>query len=287
VIEVPAAPQAPVNVGPAPVPQQESPAPAPVANPVTAVVPVAPAPVAKRSSSIVLGDKIPDYEDIILPRLNIAQNIGELGDTFDPGSVVYNQATLLFNPPIVDKAGVISKAGLPPFNIVCLGFRPTRFVEKVKGGGRGLIVNTEAEVTANGGTLDFQEWKLKEKDGMKKFDQLAEALIAIERPAHLADDDSVFVYAVDGKKYAIALWAMKSTAFTEAAKKVFFTNRSVGCLSKGYPTRQFAMSTRWKTYPGNNGAWIPVLIPGAPTTPAFLAWVESVLNPTQVDSSAE
>jgi hypothetical protein len=237
----------------------------------------------------VLGDKIPDFNDIILPRLNIAQNIGELKDMFIPGSVVFNQSTLLFKPPFTHpKDPAQNVEGTKPFNLICLGFRPTRFVEKVEGGGRGLIVNTEEDVRNHGGTLDYNEWMLKKKDGMKRFEQLAEALIAIERPEICADDDSVFVYPVDGKKYALALWGMKGTAYTEAAKKVFFTNRSVGCLREGYPTRVFAMSTRWKQFGASNGAWIPILVQSDKTSPEMLKWVASVLQaPPQEAAEAQ
>ncbi len=293
VIDVQASVSTPVPV-PAPA-TQESPAPAPVPVPVpvpqaaTAPTPVpvsVPAtttagPVA-RSSRLVLGDKIPEYGDVMLPRLNIAQGIGDLGKNFDPGSIIFDQRVLLNNPLIV-KDGVVIKQALPPVNVVCLGFRPTRYVEKVKGGARGLIVNTEAEVRNAGGTLDYKEHQLKERDGMKRFEPMAEALFAVRRPEHLADDGTVFGFPVGDEKYALALWAIKGTAYTAACKKGLFMQRSVGCLNKGYPTFQFALSTRWEKYENGNGAWIPVLIPIKATSPEFLAWATQVLNPEQAD----
>lgn len=258
---------------PTPAPQQNAVA---VPNRSTALSPV----------GLVLGDKIPDFNDIILPRLNIAQNIGELGTTYNPGTVLFNQSTVLYVPAFVHpKDPSQNTPASKPFNMICLGFRPTRYVEKVEGGGRGIIVNTEAQVREAGGTLDYQEWQLKKAQGMKRFEALAEALIAIERPETCADDDSVFVYPVDGKKYALALWGMKGTSYTEAAKKVFFTNRSVGCLREGYPTRVFAFSTRWKTFGASNGAWVPVLIQSDKTSPEMLAWVAGVLNAPPQEAS--
>lgn len=236
---------------------------------------------------LVLGDKIPDFDDIILPRLNISQQIGELKDTFSPGSVVFNQAVLLFSPPEIDaKTQTITTPATPPVTIVCLGFRPTRFVEQIGGGARGMIVNTEQAVRDNGGTLDYNEHQLKKVSGMKYFQQLAEALIAIERPQHIKDDDTVFVYPVAGKKYALALWGMKGTAFTAAAKRVFFTNRAMGCLRKGYPSREFSLATIWKSFSKERGAWVPVLTPLAATSPEFLAWVSEVLqSPVQEETA--
>lgn len=218
----------------------------------------------------------------MMPRINIAQSIGDLGKEFDPGSVIFDQRVLLFNPPIVDqKTGERIKAALPPVEVVCLGFRPTRYVEKIKGGGRGLIFNTEAEVRNAGGTLDFKEHQLKEKDGMKRFEPMAEALFAIARPEHINDDDTVFVFPADGKKYALALWAIKSTAYTAACKKVLFMQRAAGCLNKGYPTFSFSLSTRWEKYENGNGAWVPSLIPRKASSPEFMAWVANVLNPAE------
>ena len=243
-----------------------------------------------RTSGFVLGDKIPDFGDIVMPRINIAQNIGDLKDSFAPGSIVLNQETLLFSPQIIDpKTNAVAKAGTPPVTVTCLGFRPTRFAEYVKGGGKGMIVNTEAEVRANGGTTDYNEHALKAASGMKKFDPLAEAFMAIERPEWMADDGTVFCYPCNGKQYALALWAMKRTSYTAAAKGVFFTKRAMGCLREGgYPSYSFKLSTRWKPFGESNGAWIPVLIEPAKQPVEFLAWVTSVLNPSEaINTGAE
>jgi len=229
---------------------------------------------------LVLGDRIPDFDEVIMPRLNIVQNIGDLKDSFPLGAIVFNQSAVIFTAPIVNKTtGIQEKAASAPVIVTCLGFRPDRFVEKVQGG-RGMIVNTEDQVLAAGGTLDYNEAKLKAADGIKYFERLAEGLFAIERPEIVNDDGTVFVYPVDGKKYALAMWGMKGTAYTAAAKRVFFTNRSMGCLREGgYPSRSFALTTRWKSFGEQKGAHVPVLLPHLPSSPAFLEWVKQVLNP--------
>jgi hypothetical protein len=241
-----------------------------VYSPQTAVAPI----------GLVLGDRIPEFKEIILPRINIVQNIGGLKDTFEPGELVFNQTTVVFTPPIINKTtGQVEKAGTPPIDMVILGFKPTRYVEKVAGGGRGLIVNSEAAVTANGGTLDFNEAKLKAKDGIKYFEALSEALVAIRRPEHCKDDDTVFVYEVaPGEKYALGIWGMKGSAYT-VAKTAFFTPRSMGCLKKGgYPSYHFAVSTKEKPFQTGNKAWVPVAIPTVPTNETFLAFARQILT---------
>ena len=264
-----------------------APAPAPsqvpaVHNPNTAIAP----------AGMVLGDKIPEMKEIILPRLNIVQNIGDLKDTFAPGSLVYDQKVELFVPPVI-KDGEVKKQGSPPVTLLVLGFRPTRYVEKVEGGGRGMIVDTEDAVRANGGTLDFNEWKSKKAAGMKRFECLAEALIAIQRPAHLIakgskpeDPDPVFTYDLDeifhGKpgprKFALGLWGLKGTSYT-VAKRAFFTARAMGCLKRGgYPSYVFSITSKEESYPGGNKAWVPVCIPTAPTDETLLAFARQVLQ---------
>lgn len=258
-----------------------------------ACVPSAPAPTAVATvpparRGLMLGDFLPDFGDVIFPRLNIAQAIGELGETFKPGTVVLNQELTLFQPAVLNKDGSIKEAGTPPVVVTCLGFRPTRFAEYVAGGGRGIIVDSEAEVRAHGGTTNYDEHKLKAASGLKKFDPMAEAVLAIERPEHTANDGTVFVYDVSGKQYALALWSMKRTAYTAAAKGVFFTRRAMGCLREGYPTYSFKLSTRWKSFGESNGAWVPVLIEPAKQPVEFLAWAQSVLNPAEsLNSGAE
>lgn len=253
-----------------------------VRNPNTSIAP----------AGMVLGDKIPEMKEIILPRLNIVQNIGDLKDTFAPGSLVYDQKVELFTPPII-KDGVVKREPLPPVTLLVLGFRPTRYVEKVEGGGRGMIVDSEDLVRANGGTLDFNEWKSKKAAGMKRFECLAEALIAIQRPAHLVakgskpeDPDPVFTYDIDelinGKpgprKFALGLWGLKGTSYT-VAKRAFFTARAMGCLKRGgYPSYVFAVTSKEESYPGGNKAWIPVCIPTGPTDESLLEFARQVLQ---------
>jgi hypothetical protein len=110
-------------------------------------------------------------------------------------------------------------------------------------------------------------------------------MIAIARPEIVADDDTVFIYDVEGVKYALALWSMKGSAYTQAAKRVFFTQRSIGCLAKGYPTFNFAVSTRPETNEGND-YFVPVCIANKKNTQLFIDWVTRVLSAPQRDAEA-
>lgn len=234
-----------------------------------------------------LSDTLPGFSDIILPRVNVVQFSGELKNTFTPGEIVFNQSLVLFTPPVFDKqTNVLKSPASPPVNLTILGFRKTRFVEKVAGGARGASVRTEAEVIAAGGTLDWNEWNLKKSHGMKLFEHLAEAFVAIRRPAHAADDESVFTYHVGEDKYALGVWGLKGSAYRNVAKKIFFTARTMGCLKNGYPSWSYNITTGPKTYNGNTYI-LPIAIPDKPSTPAFLEFVQAILSAPESTSSEE
>lgn len=253
------------------------------------VAPCAPHSVSARTS-LLLGDKVPEFSDIILPRLNIVQGVGALKDSYPQGAIVYGQSVTLYEPPGIDKkTGNVTRAGTKPLVLTVLGFRPTRYAEKIAGGARGLVVDTEEAVRFNGGTLDYKEWELKKAAGMKRFEPLVDAMVAIEKPADLDDHGTLFSFPAGGKQYAIALWGMKGTAYTAAAKRVFFTQRAMGCLrAGGYPSYSFAVTTRLEQYPGGNSAWIPIVVPHEKNTEAFLVFARNILEaPTQDSPETE
>jgi hypothetical protein len=242
------------------------------------VIPAPASQVPTTTSSLALGDKLPDMDEVVVPRVNLSQNIGQLKESFPPGSFVYDKAVTLYSPAIRAGATVIQPE-TPPAILTVLGFWPTRFFEKVAGGAPGLQARSEEQVTALGGTLDYQEWELKKSAGMKLFQPFADALIAIQKPEAFADEDhSVFTWEVEGKFYVLAKWGMQGGSYTEAAKRVFFTHRKMGCLQKGYPTFSYAVTVFEKVYRNGNKAWVPACRPLVKNTPAFLEFARTVLN---------
>lgn len=229
-------------------------------------------PVPARRSSV------PSFADVILPHLNIVHPLSKTASSFPVGSVLFADKTLLFCPPLVNKeTGNVERVATLPACITVLEFKPTRFVEKVANG-IGLMVDSEAKVVSNGGTLDWAEWTAKKSAGMKLFQVLAEALIAIERPEHVADDDTVFVYKVGDKKYTLAIWSMKGSVYTEAAKRVLFYHRTTGCLINGYPSFSFNLSTKFKDFKTGHSSWIPVLVARSKSTPEFLDFANGLVT---------
>ena len=243
----------------------------------TALVPVAAAPVARVASPVEFNDDELGFDDVILPRINIVQKVGDLSNIFGGGEVVLNQQVVIHTPADVAKKVV----GTPPLTFTILGFRKRQFTEKVEGGKMGLLANNEQEVVKHGGTLDYNEWKasLKPENNVKPlkyFQRLATAVLLVERPEFLAETDSdhiLFPYEFQGKYYALALWGMKGIAYTGGAK-IIFTARKLGHLRGGYIKQAYTLTSKLEDYSGNF-AYKPVLGIGAKTSPEFEQFIRT------------
>ena len=121
---------------------------------------------------------------------------------------------------------------------------------------------------------------MKKTSGVKYFQALLDGLVAVQRPESLAkQDDPTFTYEVDGKCYALAFWALKGTLYTELYKRVLGPARLSGCLKNGYPSWSFNITTLEKKYQNGNLSWIPVGTPHAKSSPAFIEFARSILEP--------
>ncbi|NOS67035.1 MAG: hypothetical protein HOO67_01565 [Candidatus Peribacteraceae bacterium] len=251
-----------------------------VTPPVTAVAIVdAPAaPVARTDSLPLFDDQNIGFEDIILPRINIVQKVGDLSEIFNPGEIVLKQSLVIHSP------GKPGTPGDAPLSIVVLGFKKTQFAEKVAGGAQGILAHTEQEIAKHGGTLDYKEWQASEaaaKAGQGKalrlFQRLATALVLVEKPTQVADADHIeFPYECEGKYYALVLWSMKGTAYTHAAKAMF-TARKIGHLRSGYSKNAWTLTTKSEKF-GDNYAFVPVVKAGPKTSEAFGKFALTVLG---------
>lgn len=229
--------------------------------------------------TIVLGDYIPELDDIVFPRLNIVQKVGDLSNSFEHGSILLAQNEILYTPPVKDGKGKVTEAGTPPVEIVVMGFKKKRFIEKVPfdSGIRSRVFGSEQEVVKNGGTLSYQEWELKKSEGISLFNPSVDCLVGIRKPDGVADQHELsFGYHVGDQRWAVALWQLTRTSYTAAAKKLF-TERATGCLRKGYPTFTHSLSTVLKCF-NKNWYFAPVLIPREPSSPELLEFVRTALS---------
>jgi len=206
-----------------------------------------------------------DASDLVLPRLNFAQNVGEIGENFPKGAIVLDGQLQLVDPPQGKQPSAAIK-------LLVAGFQPTLYAEKVVGGARGNIFRTEEEVVNNGGTLDYSEAKTT---GKTLYQRLCTALVVIEKPEKVGPE--LFPNEFDGKNYAIALYSMKGTSYTNAAKH-FKTARKLGHLVHGYRTGWWTMASVFKKFEGTNSAYAPLVRPAGPSTPEFQAWLREKLG---------
>lgn len=248
--------------------------------PSTSLTRIPPAQVASDPPTIYDDSNI-SFEDVIVPRLSIVQKVGDLSEVFEAGEVVLNKTTVVHVPENKTK-GI---AGSGPLVIIPIGFKKTQFVEKVAGGGRGLFVNTEAEVIAAGGCLDYKEWQnsLATANPKKRFERYATCLLLVQQPVVLLPDveHQIFTHEIEGRYYALALQGMKGTAYTGMAKRLF-TERKIGFLKGGYSTFSWNLTTEIKSFPGADGgknyAAVPILGNGVRSTPALLQYVKDSLG---------
>ena len=201
--------------------------------------------------------------DLVLPRLNIVQKVGDLSNVHPPGSIVLNGQLVLAVAPVNMAVG-------NPVRIVVIGMQPTTFAEKRDGGERGNYFRTEADVVANGGTLDWGESQATDKP---LYQRVSIALVAVEKPDGI--DGAMFPHTFGGKQYALALYTMKGTAYTNAARYIK-SARKIGHLSEhtlGIKVGNLRHGTwlfaaQLKKY-GSNFAYIPVIKPAENTSEAF------------------
>jgi len=280
----------PVSVDTAPVASiPTAPAPAPLA-----VVPSQPLPVATPAYDPTrFDDDNIGFEDVILPRINIVQNVGDLSAIFDKGEIVLNQQLVIHEPAVTGHPDPSkNKPGTGPLLFTVLGFRRRQFTEKVSGGKLGMLLNTEEEVARNNGTLDYKEWKASVDaveaakatgaavpPAKRRFERLATALILIEKPAALPDPDNInFPYEFEGRYFALTLWSMKGTAYTHSAKKIF-TAKKIGHLKKtGYVGQAWSLTTELEPFDNGNSAYVPVIAPAAKNSDAFRKFAMDVIG---------
>lgn len=250
-------------------------APAEVSHPVPATVPRNNAP------AVYSDDDNIGLDEIVLPRINLVQGIGDLSTIFEKGEIVLNKELVIYTPGGKDTEKSES------LDITIVGFRPTQWTEKIAGGAMGRLFASPAEVVAVGGTTSYDTWQAatKAKKDVPYFEPLATALVLIRKPAFVEDEDGAYFGEVFGEHhYTLALWSMKGGAYTNGAK-VLKTARKIRHLRSGYATYSWKLDTLLKKYPNGNSAYIPSLKPGEKHGPEFAAFLANALGAGPNESS--
>jgi hypothetical protein len=143
--------------------------------------------------------------DIKLPRINLVQKLGKLGDMFEAGSLVFNKDAVLST----------KKDTLEEVTVLRLK-KQYQEVLSYDSEEHPRLFDTMAEVREVGGSLFRGEGVL--------FSEIAHLQVAIKRPTNCSEEsESLFCESFDGADYALALWTLAKTAYTASAKRIITT----------------------------------------------------------------
>ena len=225
---------------------------APAATPVTAaVVPVAPHAVAHYDPNGVSGEI--DRRDLNMPRLALVQSVGPMSELFKPGQIVLNKETVLTDgeKPIVLSVINIRKSFVQNLPYVEDGPTPQR-------------ANTLEEVRALGGTIEYAG------DEPPSWIPVADALVLVESET----DNPAFPFEHNGKFYAAALWTLRKTSYTRAAKNIF-TATQFALKGKPLCIGRWTLSTKREKI-GQNFVYVPILRQVGKFDAPFVDWVKEM-----------
>ena len=239
------------------------------------------------SPHAIFDDNAIGFEDIILPRINIVQKVGELSNVFQAGEVVLDQTHVLYSPAKPAVPGQPAVQAPKPLNLVVIGFKRTSFIEKIEGGAMGLTCRSRDEVVRVGGTLDYKEWaesvKANKEDKnvkvLRRFDYMTTALVLIEKPEKFEDPNKViFPYEADGKYYVMAFFTMKSSAYNAGAKAIFTRKKTrlIANPTASYADEFFTLATELKKFPTGNYAAVPDIRASAPVTAGLVKLIGQI-----------
>ena len=166
-------------------------------------------------------------DDLILPRINLTQKVGDLGDQFGPGVIAFQKEMVLW------------KEGQAPLNLVILHAQK-RYQENTEFGSdeMGQVVDTLDEVKALNGWIDWRDGE----DGKRQAPPWAprlDVICVVEAPE--GADTSLFPFEFNGKAYAAAVWTLSKSAFTSAGRTVLTARATF--LRDGYRTGLWQVST--------------------------------------------
>lgn len=174
-------------------------------------------------------------EDIVIPRFHQVQSVGPLSEKFAPGSLVYNKE-------------VVVSDGNTPVSLTVLRIRK-RYIENVEYGGDAIarVFDTLEEVKAAGGWID---WRDNERP---PFSPMLQTLILIRSPF---EDHPLFPYQLGDHSYGLALWTLRSTAFTRAGKAIITASQFA--LRDGLHKGGWQLTSKREKI-GMNFVYVPVL----------------------------
>jgi hypothetical protein len=193
-------------------------------------------------------------QDFVLPRLNLVQSVGPLSETFQPGAIVYNKEVTLSD-------------GTQPVSLTVLRIRK-QYQEYVVYGGEDMprVFDTLEEVRAAGGWIDWRD------NQRPPFSPILNALVLVRSPF---PDHPMFPHRLGDADYGLALWTLRSTAFTRAGKAIITASQFA--LRDGLHLGEWSLTSRREKL-GMNFVHVPVLRHGARHSDEFAAFALSLVG---------
>jgi hypothetical protein len=191
-----------------------------------------------------------DASDISFPKLQIAQGVGALSETYKKGTIVLDGETEISDG---EKEVEITVCRIGKM-----------FEENIEwdSGEIPRIMNTKAEVLEADPEATFV-WQ----DGTPaSWKAIADALVCIK-----GDNPDDFPFEHDGNNYAFAIWRIKGTAYKHAAVPIFTAAKMY--YRDGINTGSFRLTTE-KVKAGNNFVHAPKLKKGSKHDSKFIEWLK-------------
>lgn len=171
--------------------------------------------------------------DIKLPRISIVQKISEDASVFGAGAIVFNREVKL-----------ATEGQKIPVTFLRLN---KEFEEKLPIGAERMptLYQTPEEVLEKGGSLRYGD--------PNYFQEIAHIQVVIPKPENASDQEALlFPYeAPDGKWFGLALWTVRSTAYTPIVPTLYTANKMF--LKDGLCNGSWDLSTEKRT--NLKGSW--------------------------------
>lgn len=184
-----------------------------------------------------------DSQDLIIPKLNIVQGVGPLSNDFPGGALVLNRETVIAE---MGKAVTLTVLSIKKTYEEILPYDPN--------GPRPKTYATLEEVMEDGKWVDWRE----NENPKRTAREVATILVLIEKPEDV--DCLSFSKNYLGKDYAMAVWTVRGSAYTNGAKKIFSANSIELANEKdGLLAGKWSLSVERKPINGNPVA-VPVML---------------------------
>lgn len=207
-------------------------------------------------------------KDLVIPRLEVVQALGPNSEKFPGGTVIFNKTVTLA------KFALTAQDKEQPLNIVALYAK--KFIEEVlEYDPNGPLPRTWPTTEAAKAAGMRTEWGPKGADGKSVAPQVrdvANLLVLIQQPEGM--DPVLFPFEDNGKRFAVAMWTVRGTAYRKVAK-VMFSNMHFA-LRGNLASGTWTMVVKRETMNGKL-VYVPTIALTATTSPTLIAMVKEMM----------